>query len=468
MSDASSQGGVLGLVAGTRTRLIASFTAGLVPWLAVTIWATGYVRDASDSASADVGVITGWMLLTFVVAVLAALLAADLLFGGVWRRVNILSQRSASDGDDDVAIASAAAQPRTFQVAAMVVIAIGAMVIATHFITDDFFGWYARYGYATSTLRGDDSPRKVVILDQMTRAQDDRLVRYTDMIEAEIDKTGNAPEVVDQAILSLGEIARRMIRSVELMERGSKGGDWVRGLHTRLVTDIEPRLLAALEHKPQGTRARALIYALGAFRSVHAVPLYQQTLESPDRDRETVVAIVSAMSRYQIQTVSVRPLMGLLSGEDPELAGLAAWAIGEMYGLGTGEATELAPDPALVLLISQRLLTMPHDTQCVVLDAMLRIRAEQHAKVLFALWDATEARDRCPRKELVRRFESPSTVSKDEEMREKIVQALAGIAEGNSEVMAWLRRHSEDEVVASGLRNDMRYVLDVLAQRRTK
>jgi len=391
------------------------------------------------------------------------------VFAPGWRDVNILGNRAdAADDDEDVARMGAAARPQTLPLAGIVTIIVVLLGTGLQFVTDDFFGWYSRYGYATSTLRGDNDQRKITALQEMTRAQDDRLIEFTAMIEAQFDDPNASAALHEQAIYSLGEVARRMVRSLELMEQGTKGGKWVEPLYARLVAEVKPKLIAAITADPSVEHRRALIFALGTFRSRDAIAVFREQLMRPDRDRDTVTAIIKALSRYREPGRIVPLLLPVVAGEDSELASLAIWAIGELYGLGTGEASEAVADPALVQLIAQRAPAMPFETQCMVVDAMLRIRAAQLDETLFVLWDAVEPADRrCPRRLLERRFEGPLAMSKEEEMREKIVKALAGIADGNSRVMSWLRKKSTDERVAGGLRADMGYILDVLAGRRS-
>jgi hypothetical protein len=63
-------------------------------------------------------------------------------------------------------------------------------------------------------------------------------------------------------------------------------------------------------------------------------------------------------------------------------------------------------------------------------------------------------------------FGKPILISRDEELREKALKVLASVAEGSDEVMAWLEKQSQAPELASGLRHDMRYILDVLSQRK--
>ncbi len=461
--------GLVHTIAKTRERLAVSLAAALAPWLLMSILATSYIRESSTSAGVDMILITLWMLLSFLVAVLGGLLIADVVFAPGWREVNLLGERvDATDLDTDVAKLGAATRPQTLPLAGIITGVIALLVVGSTLVTDDFFGWYSRYGYATSTLRGDDDALKVAVLEEMTRAQDDRLIQFTTMMEAQLEEGAATGAVRVQAVYSLGEVGRRMLRSIELMDQGTKGGEWVKSLNLRLVEEVQPKLLMALAAKPSQEMRHALIFALGAMRSMQAVEPLREALSDPARTAETVEVVIRALARYRTPDRTVELLLPVLAGEDAELAGLAVWAIGDMYGLGTGEASEALPNPALIQLIAQRLPTMPFETQCMVVDAMLRIRAEQLDNVLFGVWDAADPVDkRCPRRVLERRFEGPLAISKEEEMREKVVKALAAIAQGNSRVMTWMSRKSKDERVASGLRNDMRYILDVLAGRKS-
>lgn len=476
--------GPVQLIAQSRRRLALSFAIGLVPLFGVAVFASRYIQESSDSPSLDLVLITGWMLLALAVAYIGALFLADLVFGRVWREVNILGRRpevtarsesagadasSAEDDDIELAALGVANRSQALPLALFVILMLVVLIAATHQVTGGFFAWYARYGYATSTLRGDDSARKIAILEEMTRAQDDRLVHYTELMEAQLDGVDTPPEVRVQAVLSLGEVGRRMVRSTELIQEGKPGAEWTLDLHRHMDAVVTPKLLIRLKATSDHSETAALVFALGELRVVDALPAYRAYVRRADRDRGTVRAIVRALASTRDPRTGLTILMPLLGGEDAELASLAVWAVGEMYGLGTGAADEAPPDAALVALLAQRLPVLPFATQCVALDALLRIRSEQLAKVLFHVFDAVDPVDRrCQRVELERPFQAPLLVSREEELREKVVQALAAIAEGNSEVMSWLRARSRDEKVADGLRNDMHYILDVLAERRSR
>ena len=117
-------------------------------------------------------------------------------------------------------------------------------------------------------------------------------------------------------------------------------------------------------------------------------------------------------------------------------------------------------------LLLDNLERMPHEVQCVALDTLQRIRSAHLAKVLFRLFDSVDPPNkRCKRMEMSRAFQSALLMSGAEDYRQKVVKALATIAEGNSEVMSWLRKRRNDESVASGLRDDMTHILQVLRER---
>lgn len=250
------------------------------------------------------------------------------------------------------------------------------------------------------------------------------------------------------------------------MERGEKGAKWVYSLNEWLLTHVEPRLSAAFQDSSAGERGRALVFALGAIRSPDRFGLFRSYLGRSERDPEIVREIVIGLSNSPQPSRAAGLLRPLLLGDDAQLVGLAAWSIGEMYGLGTGGSDEEPVDEAIVAVLRQRLTTLPFDGQCLVMDALVRIRAEDMAKPLFTVFESINPTDRrCHRVEVARRFEAPLSVSKEEEAREKVLKALAAIAEGNPVVTSWLRRKAADESLASGLRGDMRHILRVINER---
>lgn len=455
----------LQLVAGSRRSLIISFVVGVVPLCGVAWAAADYIRESSGSPSLDLLLITGWMLSALLVAIIGALAIADVLFTPGWREVNILGKRlDLSEEDADMAMAGASTRSQALPLAGLVIVVLVALVMLTHTITQGFLSWYGVYGYATSTLRGDNADRKVAILEEMTRAQDDRLIQYTEMMAGQLEAPDAAVRL--QAVWSLGEVARRMARSIELMERGEKGAKWVYSLNEWLLANVEPRLSKAFQDSSAGERGRALAFALAAIRSPDRFGLFRSYLERPDRDPEIVREIVVGLSNSPKPSHAAGLLRPLLLGDDAQLVGLAAWSIGEMYGLGTGGADEEPIDEAIVAVLRQRLTTLPFEGQCLVMDALVRIRAEQLAKPLFTVFESIAPTDRrCQRLEVARKFEAPLSVSKEEEAREKVLKALAAIAEGNPIVTSWLRSKADDESVASGLRSDMRHILRVTSER---
>lgn len=459
---------LLRLIAGSRRRLALSFIAFLVPLFGYAIWVSHFIREHSSSPSVDLILITAWMFLALAGAFIGALLVCEFAFPAGWRETNILgiSPGLPTDDDADIEAIGAATQSRTLPFAVILVLALGVVVYVSHLATGRFLVWYSKYGYATSTLRGDETSRKVAVLEDMTRAQDDRLITFTDMMIAVLDDPDSAPELRTQAIWSLGEVGRRMERSIELMAAGEAGGKWVRGLRHTLRSTVEPELLKRLKAKPPTVEAVALVYGLGAMRNEDARAVFKELVATDGTDRALVTAIVRAMATARPPRVGLAVVRPLLLTDDQELFGLAAWAVGEMYGFGSGESQEDPPDPAVVRILRRRLPRVSFETQCLLLDSAQRVRAEDLDRVLFQLFESVEPVDRrCPRRTMDRRFQPPVLISKEEEFREKVVKTLAAIAEGNDKVRLWLREKSQDENVASGLRRDMRHVLEVVNAR---
>ncbi|MFT5433551.1 MAG: hypothetical protein ACI9OJ_004257 [Myxococcota bacterium] len=442
---------------------------GVGPLFGFSWWAAGYVTEQSTSASVDLLLITLWMFLALGVAYLAGLTIADRFFPAGWREINILGMRPDVDKEEAELQIAAASRSQAIPFAFIVTTILAVLVVSTYFSTDGFLSWYARYGYATSTMRGDDPERQVAILAQMTRAQDDRLIRFAEMMEAALDDTKSHPKVREQAIWSLGEVSRRMVRSIELMEQGKKGADWVYGLHEHLSSKVGPKLVTAFAAAPNSGDGPALVYALGALRVPEANVLFRQWIDAGGTDKEMLAGIIRAAALHRDPRQGVELLRPILVSPDDDMAALAAWGIGEIYGVGTGAASEEPPDPAMVQLLSDRLLRMPFKAQCATLDALVRVRAVELGPVLFTLFDSVSPPERrCPRQIVDRPFQAPMVISKEEELREKVVQAIAAIAEGNATVMSWLRRRLADPTIAKGLHNDMRYILDVLSGRVIK
>ncbi len=458
---------LLKLIATSRTRLAASFVALLVPVLGYAVGAAGYIRYDSSSPSFDLALITFWMLLALLAAGVGALLAADLLFPPGWREVNVLGHHpQATDEEVSIENLGAATQSRTLHFAVIFVLILGAVVYVSHLATGQFLNWYARYGYATSTLRGDNLERKLAILEQMTRAQDDRLIEFTNMMTGVLTDPASEDALQVQAIWCLGEVGRRMERSIEPMEMGEEGGKWGVRLRQQLRDEVEPIILARLNVEPARSEAQALVYALGHLRNAPARRVFKDLVANATTDllikREIIKVMSSAKPKEGFDVL--RPL---LLTDDQELVGLTAWSVGEMYGYGTGSADEAPADPRLVRILRRRLPHLTFDVQCIALDALQRVRAESLDRVLFQLFESVQPVDRrCPRQTLERRFRSPVLLSKEEEYREKIVKTLATIADGNDKVHLWLREKSRDESVASGLRRDMGHVLEVVSGRQ--
>lgn len=432
-----------------------------------------FARAASSAQSASGGAVAAMGLMVIIGAVTGALIAiapnAKYLFAlGLVALIAVVVAvvRGRGKTPDAEAELAAATRPRTATLAVLTVAFTLTLVLGVDSASGDFLNWYSRVGYATSTLRGDDEAAKIAILKQMTRAQDDRLIELTTMMEAQAFGPDTEPAVRIQALWSLGEVCRRMVRSVELMEQGNKGGAWVNELLPHLRAEVEPRLIALLRAGATGDQGRAVVYGVGALRSPAGLVELAAALDRESTDREMVRGIILAFSEYRWAEKVVPLLLPSLAGSDPELAGLSAWAIGENYGMGTGDADEVAPDPGLVQLLAQRLPEMELATQCMVLDALIRVRSEELNETLFLLFDVAAPPDvRCPRQLVEKPFRSAAVASREEELREKVIQALAAVAEGNSAVLSWLTRRYQDPDVADGLRADMKYIIDVLQER---
>ena len=458
--------GPIQFLAATRQRLVVSVVASLIPFLLYVRWTAGWIMERSTSPSVDVLLITGWMMSAFAVAYLCALLLGDLLFPVSWREINVLGKvPQATEKDADLVTIGHATRNQALPFAILVVISLGIIVSASHFATQGFLGWYSRYGYATSTLRSRDVARKLDVLDTMARASDDRLIIYADMMVAQLE--GGQPEVAEQAIWCLGEVARRMRRSIELMRSGQKGGQWVYGLHDALQKGVEPRLWKLMQAEgPTGSHAPALIFALGALGSQRAVDAVRKDLEGPTQTQATALAVLQVMADTRDLPNGIPIVRTLLSWKDPAVVAAAAWTAGEIYGFGRGDASDVDFDSRVVALLQARLGSLPFSAQCVVVDALARIRSGDTAQALFRLFERVSPPDRrCPRQEMLRRFRPPALMSSEEELRQKVVLALATVAEGHADVTAWLERQSRDPAVAQGLRDDMRHILKVLRER---
>jgi hypothetical protein len=398
------------------------------------------------------------MLMALGVAYLLALLVGDFIFPQGWRAVQVLGLKG--DRLSDLL------EGQSLPFAAIWVSLVLALSYISHVGSGHFFTWYSQYGYATSVLRGTNETLKVNILDEMTRAPDERLTGYAKMTWEQWD--AEEASVRQKARWCTGEIARRMTKSVELLDSGESGGEWVRELHTWMLKNVLARAMREFSETNEPEMLSALAYVLGGLRPLELMPLYEAYLTGSNRNSETDTVVILAIAESRDISNGIPLLRELLrTSERPELISLAIWAAGEIYGLGTGLIDEAPPDSELVQILKGRILSVPFAVQCVVLDALTRLRTEATNREVFLLFESIDPTDRrCERMEVKTPFGKPILISRDEELREKALKVLASVAEGSDEVMAWLEKQSQAPELASGLRHDMRYILDVLSQRK--
>jgi hypothetical protein len=448
-------------------------------------WASQFIRQQSDSPGTDMVLITGWMLGIFCAAYVAAILVGDLLFGSVWREVAFLGRRVDVE-HEELATVELSTRNRTLHFSMLVVAILSVFVVGSHQVTDGFLPWYARYGYASSTLRGQDTGAKMTILREMTQAQDDRLIGNAKLMVEQLSSTD--PEVAIQALWSIGEVGRRTVRSIELMETGVEGGDWIYGLKRYLEDTVLPRLESEIEAiGTDAKRGPALVYALIAMQSEKGRSKVRAYLKGSGTDRDLTLQVIHSVAEQRdIHLVGM--LVNVLYDADPALVGAAAWAIGEVFGLDTTDYSMLCSRSSGALRIRCALMEDAFEqstvafkkalarfdastdsgltVHCSILEALQRTRPEDISTQLMGLFDAIEpANRRCPRSETTLPFQGAVLQCSSEEYREKVVKTLATVAQGNPAVVDWLRSRSDDASVASGLRADMRHILDVISER---
>ena len=211
-----------------------------------------------------------------------------------------------------------------------------------------------------------------------------------------------------------GEVARRMTRSVELMDAGETGGEWVRALDQWLRQTVAPAAAREFSDAKEASSRAALAYVLGGLRPPEMMALFEVYLAGANRDSKTdeVVLLSLASSRDVSNGVPlVREV--IRTSEDPRLLRLALWTAGELYGLGTGNVDEAPADEELVRTIQTRALSMPFEVQCVLLDTLTRLRSEATNKVVFTLFETVNPVDkRCSRMELETSFGQPKLISR--------------------------------------------------------
>jgi len=454
----------------------------------LALWSAKYIRHTSDSPSTDMLLITGWMLMTFFAAYVAAIAVGHLIFGSVWRETTFLGRRldAATDSLDEL---QNAARNRTLHFSVLVVVLIGLFSFTTHWSTDGFLSWYSKYGYATSVLRGDDTKEKERILHEMTQAQDSRLVGNTKLMVGQLDSDDDA--VALQALWSVGEVARRTARSIEMMENGADGGEWVYGLQRYLQSEVRPALdrrLPAL--KTGGPEASALVYAVTALQSKSGYKAIRKAIEQGAGDDEMIHQVVLAVGE-QRNLELIGSVLTLLDSEQADHVTLTAYAVGRVFGMDTTDYSMVCARSTGALRIRCGRLeeAMERSTRgfegalkrfdptteqgvqvhCAIFDAIQRTRAPEISGALIAAFNDIQPADRrCPRQAVQQPFQGEELHSAPEEYREKVVKTMASIAQGNDVIETWLTERSTDPAVASGIRADMQHILTVIEERAAR
>ena len=475
-------------VAQTRLRLVLGTLCILGPLAVYARWASIFIRQQSDSPGLDMLLITGWMLGIFCAAYVAAILFGDFLFGSVWREVTFLGRRVDVE-HSDLATLESSSRNWTLHFSTLLVAILAVFVVGSHLVTDGFLPWYARYGYASSILRSQDTVAKVAIMRQMTQAQDDRLVGNAKLMVEQLS-SANA-EVATQALWSIGEVGRRTVRSIDLMESGVDGGEWMFGLKRYLVDTVVPRL--ETEVAQIGTNAErgpAMAYALIAMQSKRARKAVRSYMKGAREDRALTLQIIHSVAE-QRDIHLVGAVINVVNDPDPTLVAPAAWAIGEVFGLDTSDFSMICERSSGALRIRCALMEDAFEksttafakalarfdakeesgriVHCSILEALQRTRPEEVSQQLLGLFDAIAPADlRCPRTETTLPFQGAVLQSSSEEYREKVVKTLATVAQGNPVVIDWLERRGEDASIASGIRADMWHILDVVSDRKRR
>jgi hypothetical protein len=466
-------------VALTRTRLLVAINVAAVLMLALAPTVSRYIRFESTSPTADMLLITAWMFVLLIVSVLEGVLVGDLVFRHNWRERVILGRDAPIEELDDGAdpeLLHQATKSRLFPFAVLVVVFALFNGMLVNMASGRFLDYYGEVGWYHTAMRSEEPALRIDALRQIAEVQRP-ILRDLVVGNQEVDGLVTTAAVRDpsadvrlEALWTLAEVARRMSRSVDILNADNAPKDrWEYGMAVALRDEVAP-LGRRIFETSKGEEQIASARLLGSLRDLEAIPLLARAVRAEDTApdvRAQVLLALGEMSDFE----ALDPLLWAvehLEGEQRSLT-LALWGIGETFKY-------YAPDervalPAVVdraqATVARALRELSRVNQCVATEALLKMADVRTGPAVFALFEAPDSTFTCPSEELTEHDGRVKALSTAEPIRIKLLRVVARIVVGNDEALRWLEDQAGKDAYAADVEAELDNVFS-LAQRSVR
>ncbi len=440
------------LIAKTKTRLIVATLICLAVWIALAVPLTEWVRNTSTSTGLDLLVMTFFAFTMLAGATFAAILIADQIFPGEWRRRVVLGEAVESpDFEDDLRVLKAQKNYILPASAILVALALGSGWTFEG-LTDGFFGEYSRFGFLRTSLRGDDTAHKLEVLNELGDRRREQYVEDALVVTDDVWRDPGQPEVVRaEALGALSRLGAYINTASDSWRDSGKLKSWQDRASLRLRQTVAPDLRRAIE-EGSGAETSALraplMKALGTLRDHKSIPVFREVLEDLDgplsaEQRSAVVALA------RIRDFSVlKPLAALVERSEVEADfTVMSWAIRDTIGHYFKSHADVPPDEIpkevdstlekVVSVYSEFVSSGSTTRRCV--SAMV-LRSTRDVRIRAGLLKAFEAEGADEICQAVR-VELGDTrigwLGAEEPLKRRIIDGLGVVALGDADIALW-------------------------------
>ena len=457
-------------VAATRVRLLIAINLSAVVMLAFAPTVGSYVRHQSTSPTVDLLLITSWMFVLLVVSIFEAILAGDLLFRHRWRERVILGEEIVDiSGDVDADPELLHKRTRTNILGFSLLVVAFALLNGTlvNVVSGRFMDYYQQTGYYRTVMRSDDIALKKTALLDIAQVQKPVLQELVMDIVVPV-AAGDDPVMRVEGLYCLSEVARRMSRSVDILNADDAPGTrWEYGTLSTLKKEVAP-LARRLFETGHGDEKVAAARLLGSLRDVEAVPLLARYVEDPDADPQERAQVLLALSEMN-DLAALEPLLFATErlSADQRSQTFALYGVGEVFKYYAPDNREALPpvvDEASETLV-RVLPKLSKVNQCVAVDALQKMADARTAPALQALFESDESTFECPTAEEREHDGRVKTLSTSDPIRIKILRVVARLVVGDDEVLRWLEREAASDAYSDEINRELDNVLS-LAQAR--
>lgn len=435
-------------VAATRVRLLIAINVAAVLMLALAPTISGYIRNDSTSPSLDMLLITAWMFVLLLTSILEAVFAGDLLFRHQWRERFILGQMDLPTDDDDPETVHRSHRTRFLGFAILVAgfaLVNGSLV---NMASGRFLDYYGSLGWYRTVMRGDDVPLKQQAIRDVTQTQTATLQTLID--EVLVPALGDgSPDVRQEALWGLGEVARRMSRSVDILNADNASEDrWEYGVAEQLRREVAP-LGRTLFQTGEGDVRVAAARLLGSLRDHAGIPLLALAVQDASTTPETRAQVLLALGEMATLEALDPALWAIEHLEEEQRSvTMALWAVGEIFRTWAPDDRDSALPPVVNRsseVLARALRSVSRVNQCVAAEALVRMGDARTADAVMAAFEAAESSFDCPTEELAEHDGRVRTLASSEAYRIKLLRVIARVIVDNEQVVAWI-----DDMVARG------------------